>query len=1127
MIDHERARELARLSQETLLDPADQAWLDEHLASCEACRETIAPSDAASDGIASPSHRGHPDTRAIRGLARRPAVIGTVAALAIALVAGGLAWNAGRSGDDRMDDGHASPSAVAGTTATPSPDRWASSEPLPGTAATPIATLAALESTADVVALDARFRLASTDATPASELAARLSVRPSIAFRAEPESDGRAVVLTPAEPLRPGVVYRFALDGTDGELLDTWAFQARQPLRVVATLPADQETDVPRDTGIEVTFDQDGVVDAASHLTIKPATRGRFEQHERTLAFIPAKPLTAATVYEVTVSPGVAVGDTGEATDQATRFRFETAATSKQKRAVTFTFPDPLAESPTAERPVLALWWTSAANKPKLPKTARIDVYRLADLAAAVKAYQSLRTTPDWSGWSKAGLLDTTKLTRVARVDARLNKLDNAFWVRLPNRLPAGWYLVEHPGAIRPIQVVLQVTDIAGYLATSETRTLVWANDLKGGGPVVGATVASDGTEIGSTGANGLAMGATPPALKRDPSVPCVEGCDPVVTVRTPNGRAIFLPARSSSDVQGGFDDYWWSTSAPRYWSLLDTDRTRYRPTDTINVWGVLRDRDTGKVPATVTVRLTNQSYDDSDARPALASVTAKPGPAGAFTGSIALSGMTDGDYNIELLVGSEVIRTTYANVGRIAKPAYRLAVETGRRVYVKGDRIRVTVHANFFEGTPVAGVPLDVRTYSPARGEDVNHRVKTDATGAASYRTTAKVDPDEGGPREAEFYVSPARAEEGEISGASSGYIVFPSTQTVDAAASISKGRVRVSGGVHLVDRERLESELAHGRSFWELDPRGAAVRGETVTVRFRELIPVRRDLGTRYDFIEKKVVQTYSFDIDEGPVQTVRVKTASNGTYTASIPATTKDHDYAVTVSATDPSGGVSRAGSDATRHPWSSYERSNATLRQTDPTATDESATFSIGDRVDLTMHDPDTKQAAGDGTRYLFFLAQRGLREATVQSSRRFVTTYERWAAPNLTVGAVRFDGHGYVGGLRFDAGFKASDRRLRVDLATGAPRYAPGDMATRRCPHTRCIRRTDRRHRHPAGRRREAVHHRRRGGPGPPAGAVRVGLARRRGHVQVASGAAQPIRRRRHRRWWRRRPRRLP
>ena len=34
-------------------------------------------------------------------------------------------------------------------------------------------------------------------------------------------------------------------------------------------------------TGIEVTFDQDGVVDAESHVTISPSIEGRFEQHGR------------------------------------------------------------------------------------------------------------------------------------------------------------------------------------------------------------------------------------------------------------------------------------------------------------------------------------------------------------------------------------------------------------------------------------------------------------------------------------------------------------------------------------------------------------------------------------------------------------------------------------------------------------------------------------------------------------------------------------------------------------------------------------------------------------------------------------------------------------------------------
>src|SRR4029077_3618648 len=124
--------------------------------------------------------------------------------------------------------------------------------------------------------------------------------------------------------------------GTSGELLETWAFQASQPLRVVGTLPEDGSAEVPTHTGIEVTFDQDGVTDAESHISIEPATKGRFEQHERTVVFVPDRPLKPATIYTVTVSRGVSVGATGEVSDVETLFRFETASTTGPARAAMF-----------------------------------------------------------------------------------------------------------------------------------------------------------------------------------------------------------------------------------------------------------------------------------------------------------------------------------------------------------------------------------------------------------------------------------------------------------------------------------------------------------------------------------------------------------------------------------------------------------------------------------------------------------------------------------------------------------------------------------------------------------------------------------------------------------------------
>ena len=165
-----------------------------------------------------------------------------------------------------------------------------------------------------------------------AEFARRLTVEPKIEFSVKPDVDGHSVRVTPSEPLAAGAIYRFTLAAADGRAFDSWAFQAHQPLRVIATLPRDTEVDVPVDTGIEVTFDQDGVVDAASHVTIEPKVDGRFEQHGRVLAFVPEHPLEPATLYTVTVSRGVAVGATGEELESDVRFRFETAFARYDRR---------------------------------------------------------------------------------------------------------------------------------------------------------------------------------------------------------------------------------------------------------------------------------------------------------------------------------------------------------------------------------------------------------------------------------------------------------------------------------------------------------------------------------------------------------------------------------------------------------------------------------------------------------------------------------------------------------------------------------------------------------------------------------------------------------------------------
>ncbi len=958
---------------------------------------------------------------------RRPAAAAVIGVVVVALVAGSLAWP--RTGPTTAA-GSASPSGTPGSSPLPSPII----RPPTGVFAA-VADLTAVDAAGPVVALDARFRLASLGSTPAAELASRLTVEPQLDLAVQPDPDGRSVELTPRDPLVPGAVYRFSLHGPSDEELDSWAFQAKQPLRVVGTLPANATTDVPTDTGIEITFDQDGVTDAASHVSISPATKGRFEQHGRVLVFVPDA-LKATTLYTVTVSRGVTVKATGESLAADVRFQFETAGTGRADDVTTFQFPDIVLESATGTAPVIGVW--GFGDDERMPAALRLDVYRLSGLDSAVSAYRQLAAFPRWSRWAANGLVATADLPRVLSIDAKYNRYANSQWVGLPNALPGGWYLLELATGTRPAQAILQVTDVSGYLAVSETRTLVWANDLATGGPITGATVATSSGDLGRTDARGLLVADTPAGLRPDGEAPCTEPCAPVVTVTTGDGRTAFLPGSSQQDVYEGLVDssWWWSDGNPGYWALLGTDRTLYRPTDTINVWGVVRDRDSGKVPAGVKLDLDPPATDDA-AQPSITGLTIEPGPTGAFTASIPLADLPAGAYSLRLVVGGTVVQTVELQVAPIVKPAYQLDVETGRRIYIAGDQIRVTVRATFFEGTPVPGVPLRL-------DGAVERTLATDESGTAIHRMVASIeDGTTSGPNYQSVGVSPARAEEGEIASMSRDFLVFPSSRTVDAESEIVDGRVRVKGSVHVVDVDRLEREVAAGASIWDLDPRGKAVASTNVIARFVELIPTRTRTGTEYDFIEKKAVPVYQNDIRESDAGTVRVKTNAKGDYAMSIPASTSGHDYRVELTISDPDGHQATADAYASAASRTVYEIERGGLALTDRHSDFDG--FGIGDTIDLTMSEPGADPAATHPGQYLFFTAQRGLRDATIQSSARFVTTFEPWAAPNMVIAAVRFTGTTYVAGGRFSADFREGDRRLDVGLSVDAPRYAPGGV----------------------------------------------------------------------------------
>ena len=929
---------------------------------------------------------------------------------------------------------------IAGTTPTPRPIPldWSELGDLPPIE--PAATLTADRADRAGVAPDTTFTLASRTTVAGADLAAGLAVEPAVALRVLPGADRATVTVAPAQPLEPGARYRFRLTGPDGALAGAWAFQVKGPLHVVTTLPGDRSSGVPVSTGIELTFDQDGVVDAASRFSIDPGVDGRFETHGRTLVFVPGK-LEPATLYTVTLRAGVGVAGSDVRLEQDLRLRFETGTAPTSTKEPEVALGRAVIEVSPAEEPVIVLAVYSPEEKTATTRIP-VEVYRLPDGDAALAAARTIADAPGWAQSSSAGLVSTAGLQRAMAFDATLQPIDwGSRWFRLPDRLERGAYVLVLPREGRDRQALLQVTNIASYAAASTTRSLVWVNEV-GGGPLAGVRATLDGgPRLGRTDAHGLLVFDTPPALRQG------VGDLHLIVLDAPDGERVFVPLgvrpRASaylSEIQAWVDP---DPNADRYWSLLSTDRTLYRQTDTVHLWGYLRERDSGRVPddATVSLRLVDW-YAAAD-RPAIASAHVSPRSSGAFAAELPLTDVPYGSYVVELEAGGRVVESSWITVDVIRKPAYEVSIETDRHVVISGTSLQATVTARFYEGTLAPGVAMSVGVLDDA------HPATTDSDGTAVVALTPKLWLDAEGYSRENVAAHPTGAEEGDIS-AYAPILIFPSMSWLDATAKLSGTELHLSGSVHEVDLARLERDhekILQGYYDPGFDPRGGPVAGAQVSVEVVEYVPVRRLVGQRYDFIAKKVVDEYVVDLKEKTLGSQAVVSGAEGTFSLDLVVPARDHDYRVVLRTTDADGRTATLTRYASPPGPGQIEMPARPYLQQPEGPDGAWLQYGIGDEMRFTMLDGYGAYPTGKGDAYLFFTAQRGLRDVVVQGSPVFVGTFTAADAPNLTVQAVRFTGTTYYGGAGTTAMFERGERQLSVRLSVDAERYRPGGVAT--------------------------------------------------------------------------------
>jgi hypothetical protein len=921
--------------------------------------------------------------------------------------------------------------------------------------------LTATTSDAAGVALDSSFVLEAREPVESASLASRLQVEPDLEFEVVAIGDsevsaqpgaitaaGTLYRIQPAAPLAEDTVYRFTLLNEAGGLpISAWAFQTERPLRVVQTLPADQSTDVPLNIGIELTFSHDGVTGVQDNFRITPAVQGRFETHKRVVVFVP-KELQPETLYTVTLGTGVSIPGSDQTLAEEFTFQFETGSeerTGETPGQPSLQFNRRVWESATAEAPALGLFkgWSESAT---MPSTLPFSVYRFADVDTFLTSLDEFTAIPSWAWVSRSRFaVDTTGLQRVASFDTTLNATDEYgdMYVIFPEALPEGYYLAETTFEDRPLQAWLQVTDVATYVSVSRGRILLWANDVATRAPLANATVSVVGNNFSTTtGPDGVAFFDTPADLINLQPSPFGYSTTQTVgnlKVTASDGRTAVVPlADIFSGYQSyGFREYSFSGDPSLYWRFLYTDRRLYRPTDTVNFWGLVRLRDEPPPSQEVTVELSGSDYTSFDYQPVvIARATVTSTSMGTFIGELSFEGVSPGWYSLQARLGDQVITSTYIEVQDFTKPAYKIDVTPSKKAILVGEEMEFTVKASFFEGSPVPNVELN---YSGAASGSLT----TDANGEASvpYVGNSRDSGDEYGSPYGytSLNLVPSLAEEGEITG-SAGVQVFPSTLTIDATSEISAGTATLSGTVYNVDLERINNDEASDFSDYLGDPAaGRQVKANVIETSYQ-----RVEIGESYDFIAKIVRKEYRYNQVTRSLGSFSATSDADGDFAISFPAE-EDKSYEATLRVTDDAGLTFRQKtyvySSIGSYGTSSYLHLAAESRgQYEP--------YAVGDQVALTMRQGDEDLPPGGDNRYLFYLAQNGIRSYSIQDGPRHSFAFGEEDIPNVNVIAVRFNGATYQEvNESYTARFDTSLRELTIAVQPDQERYRPGETAT--------------------------------------------------------------------------------
>ncbi|MCM1333680.1 MAG: Ig-like domain-containing protein [Bacteroides sp.] len=894
----------------------------------------------------------------------------------------------------------------------------------------------------ELVRTDSTFRVKTREDLAESELSALLTVRPEREVHIT--KNGACDYTLDLGTLPKGEVVKVMLGDGKGNTVDSWGFETEDEFRVLSTLPADLSRYVPPESGIELSLSrQADLAKVGDYIEISPSVSGSFTNYSTTLVFVPSEPMQNNTVYTVRVKAGLPSAD-GDALGDEMTFSFRTAEGDDDNYCYAI---NGISESYLPDDPVVIdvyanAWFAKQEFDRKL--------YRYPDATAYREAIEDYNAATDWDG---EYLIPTEGLELISDGKEPLYQYeanDNGYYTYpnrkksfvLSERLEEGHYLVdlstELDGRVYRVQRLIQISSLSVYSAVLSGQAIFFLNDTDTGEAAASAevTLSVGGADFGGEAdAEGIAvLDYSAPSerlvVTEETGYGSAEARYGVVEIRYGDrvycDRMLCVPDREL-------------TPEEKYYMYLFTDREAYLTTDTVRFWGVILPRDDRfDVPTDLTVKLGRSTNDGFSTE-----VTVEAD--GTFLGEIAIDGYGDSWYEpLTMFDGETELYCKYMMIRDYEKPIYLMTPDLPEIVWLPQENgLEAGVSLTYYDGTPAVDKVINIDDWLAP---------PTDETGYTSRTLTT----DSGTTYYSE---SPSRPWENHyigfrLTGVEDRYIAaYDDVLCFIRDVDLETKSTRAEDGSTTIDFSGYAVELGENIKFDDYGyPLEDTYRGDptdlTVDVRVRRRWSEKREIGSYYDFIQKKNFPTYQYIDREEYVGHYTVELKDGKATLADLPTTDPDSWYYVEMTWTDRGG---RPMSDSIFLSGNMVYYYNMTDYITYSLDVESDAgrwyNTKIGETRKFVLENNDGLVSEDDFTgRLLYMVNQDRFLSIDTTDKSSFEIEMEETYIPSYSVSAAYFDGRHIFPVNDVFMRFNEEDREIDLTIETDRASYAPAETA---------------------------------------------------------------------------------